>query len=256
MSKRRKNPSTPWGTTGDASPFQYGGGIIYKNDDDHYVWVVWPHIESDTDDGGVMATTPVYVIHLDGDLISQTDWADLKDVAETHGTTRKELKAAARSDDPFQRVWFMESIAGHHGYENLDSYPRQMKIYEIVGEYGEDHARAVEAESARRHGNPRKRSKRINASSRMTEDKILYETEHMYVVKTSGGYEIRLNGDVHATVVGTQPTLEKAKQTMDRLERYPKNLAAFHGRHRNPEKPAAKPRSPAHRLAQRLVEGD
>ncbi len=56
---------------------------------------------------------------------------------------------------------------------------------------------------------------------------ILYETANLYCVKTRAGFEIRLNGATHSVVVGTQPTLEKAKMTMDRLELHPENLRQF-----------------------------
>lgn len=58
----------------------------------------------------------------------------------------------------------------------------------------------------------------------MTEQDILHETQNLYVVKAGNDFEIRLNGNTYATVVGKKPTLESAKTFMDKLEKYPANL--------------------------------
>jgi hypothetical protein len=66
----------------------------------------------------------------------------------------------------------------------------------------------------------------------MSKPNMIHETAHLYCVSTAEGYEIRFRSQVAGQedkVVGTQPTPEKAKLTMERLERYPKNLRAFMG---------------------------
>jgi len=48
---------------------------------------------------------------------------DLAAVASSHSTTKKELVEALTSDDIGARAWAYESIGGHHGFDNFDSYP-------------------------------------------------------------------------------------------------------------------------------------
>lgn len=59
------------------------------------------------------------------------------------------------------------------------------------------------------------------------ESNILHETENLYLFQARETLEIRLNGQSHAVLVGKAKTVEAAKQTMARLERYPRNLRAF-----------------------------
>ena len=63
---------------------------------------------------------------------------------------------------------------------------------------------------------------------KITEADILHETENLYLLQTKAGLEILLTGRTHAVIVG-KPTqgIERAKKTMERLERYPKNLRTF-----------------------------
>lgn len=52
---------------------------------------------------------------------------------------------------------------------------------------------------------------------------ILHETKNLYL---NSRFEICLNGDTHAVVVGKvkSKNLDAAKRTMERLEQYPDNL--------------------------------
>lgn len=58
---------------------------------------------------------------------------------------------------------------------------------------------------------------------------ILHETANMYLYRTGGRLEIRLNGTgtTHAVCVGVASSVESGKRTMNRLERYPKQLRRF-----------------------------
>lgn len=47
----------------------------------------------------------------------------LGDVARSHGVTKAELARDLTSKDPLRRFWAYYSIGGHHGFDNLDSYP-------------------------------------------------------------------------------------------------------------------------------------
>lgn len=51
---------------------------------------------------------------------------DLKDVAQTCGTTVEEMVEELTSDDPVQRSIAYENIGRHHGFENFDSDPLRM----------------------------------------------------------------------------------------------------------------------------------
>jgi hypothetical protein len=59
----------------------------------------------------------------------------------------------------------------------------------------------------------------------MTE--IVHETANLYLSRVRGILEIRLNGATHAVVVGKPSSVESAKRTMERLERYPAQLRQF-----------------------------
>lgn len=54
----------------------------------------------------------------------------LSGVAQTHGTTVRELRRGFASDDPRQRAWAYGCVASHHGYENFDSYPLELSYRE------------------------------------------------------------------------------------------------------------------------------
>jgi hypothetical protein len=58
-------------------------------------------------------------------------------------------------------------------------------------------------------------------------DKILHETANLYLF-AGKGLEIRLNCVSHSVLVGLSPSVEKAKITMERLERDIKQLYRFH----------------------------
>lgn len=51
---------------------------------------------------------------------------DLKGVASSIGSTKRELIEALTSDDVNALAWAYESIGGYHGYENLDGYPQSL----------------------------------------------------------------------------------------------------------------------------------
>lgn len=62
-----------------------------------------------------------------------TEWysKDLDRVARSSGTTRTDLVRALTSKDPMDRLWAYECIAGHHGYDNLDSDPLDLSEKEL-----------------------------------------------------------------------------------------------------------------------------
>jgi NAD(P)-dependent dehydrogenase (short-subunit alcohol dehydrogenase family) len=57
---------------------------------------------------------------------------DLASVASSAGTTREELVEGLCSEDIMARLWALECIAGHHGYENFDGYPLDLSVEEMA----------------------------------------------------------------------------------------------------------------------------
>lgn len=60
------------------------------------------------------------------------------------------------------------------------------------------------------------------------EEKIVYETENLYLYQVKNGFEIRLNGVTHSVVVGECETKIRGIRIMKKLEKYPGNLRVFH----------------------------
>ena len=155
----------PYDTTGDATPFVYGGGVVYVDDKGNATWTVWPFIEEDipepdTDDEGNAIygdeTSPVFQIDVPKDVFADLNWVDVADIASSVGST-KELKKLGRSKNVMERVRVLEDIAGYHGYQNLDAYASQMTLSEIEGKYGDDWE-AARVAAGKRRGNPESKS--------------------------------------------------------------------------------------------------
>lgn len=136
----------PYATTGDASPFDYGGGIIYAEPDgSNAMWVVWPHVDGADEDDDNLETT-VYIIGVADDVVADADWAKIGQVARSTGTSARELTALGKSADPRARVAVIEAIAGHYGYENFDGYPRQLRMGALKKQYMDDFFKAAQHE--------------------------------------------------------------------------------------------------------------
>jgi hypothetical protein len=116
-------------TTGDASPFDYGGGIVYDHGT-HVAWVVWPMLDESEN------PTPVYIVDVPADVFAWHDWADSSAIARTCGTEPADLRADGYDADPCIRVRALECIAAHYGYGELDTQARSMRIAEIKRRYG------------------------------------------------------------------------------------------------------------------------
>ena len=64
----------------------------------------------------------------------------------------------------------------------------------------------------------------------MKEESINYENSVGYVMKTNGGYEIRLHRGVYSIAVGKTQSMDGAKRFLDRCESNPKNIEKLIGK--------------------------
>ena len=60
-----------------------------------------------------------------GEFHEEWFWDDLKSIADTHGTTKRELVKALTSSDPKKLAWAYECIGGHWGFNEFDDYPQK-----------------------------------------------------------------------------------------------------------------------------------
>lgn len=63
----------------------------------------------------------------------------------------------------------------------------------------------------------------------MKEKDIIHETPNLSLRREGARLSIYFEGNTHAVKVGDSPSVESAKKTMERLERYPENLRKFVG---------------------------
>jgi hypothetical protein len=90
----------------------------------------------------------------------------------------------------------------------------------------------------------KKGPKRVAKAGPSREANIVHETENLYAYRLDDGrISIRMHNGTHALVVGEQPDVETAKQTMERLERAPEQLREFMGALPKP-KSVRKPKKP------------
>lgn len=64
----------------------------------------------------------------------------------------------------------------------------------------------------------------------MKEELINYENSVGYVIKTNGGYEIRLNRSAYSIAIGKTQSVDGAKRFLDRCESNPKNIEKLIGK--------------------------
>jgi hypothetical protein len=127
---------------GDASPLDYGGYFVYR--DETGVYPEEAEILLLDDEGDEDSKYTVYRVVLDplklvdGYLVplkydpswphpveQYDEWfhKDLAGVASSIGTTKEDLEAAFTSPDPLVRANAYRTIGEYHGWENLDSDP-------------------------------------------------------------------------------------------------------------------------------------
>lgn len=122
---------------GDKNAFEYGGGIVEKEEDGSLHVEYTPGIESNLGEDGVPCCV-VYREEIPDDVAAEYSWADLDSVDdsigydpdqdenspfESRGRTLTELGA---SKDFKERLFVLEAIAGHYGWHEFDSYPIEL----------------------------------------------------------------------------------------------------------------------------------
>lgn len=113
------------GSIGDVNPIEYGGGFVFKGEHGYYVEY------TPGEDGSEGTKLEVYGAFVPADVLTEYDWVDWKAVASSSGETLKELRAAATGKKALGRVYAMEMIAGHYGWNTLDDSPLTMTPREL-----------------------------------------------------------------------------------------------------------------------------
>jgi len=126
------------GNIGDVDPIQYGGGVVFEDEDGGYTLEYVYGADSDEDYGWEQNPDyehVVYRVGLESDLDSflrWNDWADLDAVADSVGATKDELLERARKGGAVGRAWLANEIAAHYGWQNLDEYPVKITERDLV----------------------------------------------------------------------------------------------------------------------------
>jgi len=63
----------------------------------------------------------------------------------------------------------------------------------------------------------------------MTEADIVLETKNLVLFRTQSGLALCVKSITHSVVVGHPISVDTARRTMERLERYPKNIRQMYG---------------------------
>lgn len=120
---------------GDASPFEYGGYFVYRDEtgiyapEADYLWInddvhgkpcAQLHrfiLEPCTFIDGVLSDNPFHPTH-------PVWFADkLADIAQTCDVAELDLLRMFTSSDPLDRAHAWRSVGEYHGFDNLDAYP-------------------------------------------------------------------------------------------------------------------------------------
>lgn len=124
------------GTLGDASPVEYGGGLILSRPGcAHLIGgeasIEYTHgQEAEWVDGHVGAIE-VYQVEIPTDVAEEFDWVDFPALARSIEMDQAELEGYARSEDVQARASVVEAIGSHYGWHEMDSYPLQLRPAEL-----------------------------------------------------------------------------------------------------------------------------
>jgi hypothetical protein len=119
----RTDPKTIVGTTGDADPFTFGGGVVFRNKYGIHWWF-WDEPDE---------ANPQYVVYrtsVPDDVLGYHTFAKTADMAATMDVPASDIRRMSTSKNVMDRVHVLEMIAGYYGAENLDSYP---ETYTLAG---------------------------------------------------------------------------------------------------------------------------
>lgn len=125
----RANPAGLRKTVLSVSGDEYNGDALWRT---AQYGVAGEHWEAD-DDSDERPTIRVWRYSLPDDVFAEHDWAvkDIKSIASTMGTSAAALRAAGTSKNPQDREWALSAIGGHHGWDNIDGYPLEMRPSEM-----------------------------------------------------------------------------------------------------------------------------
>ena len=121
------------GIIGDMNPIDHGGGVVFQNGEDQSPEVLY--FSGWHDDEGPRVTVSTFCV--EDNVLEDLNWVDWDSVASCIGMDVAELKGYAVSDNVLARAQVYESVAGHSGFGELDSQPRELTLEQAEKEYGE-----------------------------------------------------------------------------------------------------------------------
>lgn len=136
------------GNVGDVNPIEYGGGYILRNDAEdrprleHFEGLEYMHAKAwDVDLDDPTQTDRIKVMLYRADLetsgarfLSDLDWVDWSEIASYTGQELSAFTASAL-DDLQARAQVACDVASYHGWENLDSYPLELTLTELIARW-------------------------------------------------------------------------------------------------------------------------
>ena len=129
-------------TVGDVNPIEYGGGYLFLckvSGQSNYVVEYTHGTENEPAAEGLSEYEPAYSrvplvlyrVDLPENVWEWHSWADPNDVATSIDADPAELRRAGSSPDPRERLYALEAIAGHWGWNELDHYPLSMTVSDL-----------------------------------------------------------------------------------------------------------------------------
>lgn len=118
---------------GDVNP-EYGSGVVYR--DKYGVHVTRWDVDDDDSDDFRKARVTVHSFDVPDDVLAYHSWAKASDIASSHGASVADVRRASKSRSIRDRVWVLEMIGGHYGYDNLDNYPNETTGASIMRQWG------------------------------------------------------------------------------------------------------------------------
>lgn len=135
------------GNLGDASPLDYGGYLVYRDETGQYTEEAEYWAEPETEGGAVTVYRFIlYRCTLVNGVLSDNSFhpeirawfADgLDGVAHSAGMEARTLRDLVCSADPMDRAAGYRAIGEHHGWDNLDHDPIRLTRAEAEARYPE-----------------------------------------------------------------------------------------------------------------------
>jgi hypothetical protein len=124
-----------YGQIGDMNPLDHSGGLVYESSGGPAI--LYTHgLEHEEgvgpyDEDVESVKLDVYEVPIEEDVVKDLSWVDWDSVASSIGMGVAELKGYARSSNIMARASVYDSVAGHYGWHELDSYPTKMTYGEL-----------------------------------------------------------------------------------------------------------------------------